>query len=400
MSGWEYRARTFDGTRRRGVIQAATWEEANRALVARKLIPERVRPGRKDQSFRLRRSPQEKALVVFTRQFATMIRSGVPLVLSLEILESLTDDTVLADALGALRRDVEAGQTMADAMRSHPRVFTPIFINMVEAGEEGAHLDIALTRLADYVERTATLRQRIRGTMIYPSVVLLVALATLAVMLVYVVPTFQGLFSASGLELPMPTLLLVRASNAVVADWLYFVLGTLGGTLALLVVFDSKAGRRLLDGLVLRTPVVGTLTRKAAVSRFARTMASMLSSGVNLLEALPAAARTTNNGVLISAIQRAQGQIQQGQPIHQALARTRVLPRLMARMVQVGEESGQLDEMFDKVADFYDAEVEMQAEGLMKALEPALVVLVGVILGVMVVTMYLPIFEVMSLGAP
>ena len=400
MSGWEYRARTIDGTRRRGVIQAATWEEANRALAARKLIPERVRPARKDKSFRLRRSPQEQALVIFTRQFATMTRSGVPIVLSLEILESLTDDTVLADALAAVRRDVEAGQTLADAMRSHPKVFTPIFINMVEAGEEGAHLDMGLVRLADYMERTAALRQRMRGAMIYPSVVLLVGLTTLVVMLVYVVPTFQGLFSASGLELPLPTLLLVRASNTIVADWLYFVLGALGGTLAVLALLDSKAGRRLLDAAVLRTPVIGTLTRKAAVSRFARTMASMLSSGVNLVEAFPAAARTTNNGVIIRAIQRAQSEIQQGETVHQALARTRVLPKLVARMVQVGEESGRLDEMFDKVADFYDADVEMQADGLMKALEPALVALVGLILGAMVVTMYLPIFEVMTVNPP
>ncbi|HUG42013.1 MAG TPA: type II secretion system F family protein [Longimicrobiales bacterium] len=398
MSGWDYRARTYEGTPRRGVIQAATWEEANRVLVARKLIPERVKPARKDQSFRLRRSPGMKALVLFTRQFATLVRSAIPLVLTLDILQSLTDDEVLGDALGALRVDVEGGVTLAEAMRNRPRVFSPIYVNMVDAGERGGSLDQALLRLADYMERAQALRQRIRGAMIYPAVVLLVALATFVVMLLYVVPTFKGLFAASGVALPLPTLMLVRASESLAVSWVPISLAILAGTLVLLMYNDSDHGRRWTDALLLRLPILGPLIRKSAVSRFTRTTASMLKSGVSLLDTLPAAARTTDNIVLQRAIERSQSHIEQGESVHRALAETRVLPKLVARMVQVGEESGRLDEMFEKVSEFYESEVEMQVEALVKALEPALVVVVGLILGVMVITMYLPIFQIMSLG--
>lgn len=399
MNGWEYRARTYDGITRKGVLQAATWEEANRVLVARKLIPERVKPAKQDRSFRLRRKPREKALVVFTRQFATLIHSAVPILLSLDILQSLTDDDVLVDAVGALRSDVNSGLSVADAMRNHPSVFAPIYVNMVDAGEQGGHLDDALIRLADYMERTQVVRQRVRGAMIYPAVVMVVALLTLVVMLVYVVPTFQGLFMASGIQLPLPTLMLVRASEAVIAHWPLILVGSLTTLLVLMAIHDSAAGRRAWDGVILRLPIIGTLARKAAVARFTRTTASMLKSGVALLDTIPPAARTTNNAVLERAIESAGTHVEQGETVHRSLAHTRVLPPLVARMVQVGEESGRLDEMFAKVADFYEAEVDAQVDGLMKALEPALVVFIGVVLGLLVITMYLPVFEVMSLGS-
>lgn len=399
MNGWEYRARTYEGVTRKGVLQAATWEEANRVLVARKLIPERVKPAKQDRSFRLRRKPAEKALVIFTRQFATLIHSAVPILLSLDILQSLTDDDVLADAVGAVRADVNSGLSLADAMRNLPAVFTPIYINMVDAGEQGGTLDEALLRLADYLERSQLLRQRIRGAMIYPAVILVVALLTLVVMLVYVVPTFEGLFAASGIQLPLPTLILVQASDAVVAQWPVIVVGSLTALLLLNAIHESARGRRAFDGFILRLPILGPLARKAAVSRFTRTTASMLRSGVSLIEIIPPAARTTNNAVLERAIESAGSHIERGETVHRALASTAVLPPLVARMVQVGEESGRLDEMFGKVADFYEAEVDSQVEGLMKALEPALVVFVGVILGILVITMYLPVFEIMSIGS-
>ena len=398
MNGWKYKARTLDGSTRRGIIQAATWDEANRVLVARKLIPEQVRPAPVDQSFRLRRSPRRKALVIATRQFATLIRSGVPLVLTLEILDSLTEDSLLADTIDIVRKEVESGQSLANSLRNHPHVFSPIYVNMVEAGEQGGHLEEALARLADYMESAQQLRDRIRGAMIYPAVVLFVALVTFVIMLLYVVPTFEGLFAASGVELPLATALMVQASDFVVAHWLFILVGALAAILALRAFHDSGIGRRVMDALLLRVPVLGTLARKAAVARFTRTMASTLRSGVRLLDALPIAARSTDNAVLERAIIRTQSHIEQGQDVSRSLAATGVLPKLVARMVQVGEESGRLDEMFGKVADFFESEVQNEVEGLARALEPALVVVVGIVLGAMVITMYLPIFSMMSVG--
>lgn len=396
MTGWKYRARTHDGDIRMGVVQAITEHEATQALVREKLIPEWVKPAPADEHFRLRRRANSKALAIFARQFATLIDAGVPLVFSLEILEELTDDKALKAALGQARADVQKGFTLADAMRRHPRVFSEIFVNMVDAGEQAGVLDTILLRLATHLEKSQAIVSRVQTALVYPVIIVIVSLLAVGVLLTFVVPTFQQMFAAASLSLPYPTLVLVRSSEFLREQWLYL---TVGGLLFILIVrqvYETRVGRRIFDGLVLRLPLFGGLTRKAAIARFSRTLASLFGAGVNVLDALEVTARTTGNVVIESGIIRSRNAIAAGQGISGPLAATGVVPNLVARMIRVGEETGQLDSMLEKVADFYDREVDSAVEALLKAMEPAFVVVLGIVLGGMVVAMYLPIFDALT----
>lgn len=396
MSGWKYRARTHDGEIRVGVLQAVTAEDAMQSLLRGKLIPEWVKPAPTDEHFRLRRRANSRALAVFARQFATLIDAGVPLVLSLEILGDLTDDRALKQALGQLGADVQKGFTLADAMRRHPRVFSEIFVNMVDAGEQGGVLDTILLRLATHLEKSQAVVSRVQTAMIYPAIIILVTVMAVGVLLTFVVPTFQQMFAAANLSLPYPTLVLVQSSQFVRDSWLYLTVGFLLALLVARQLYETEFGRWFVDGLVLRLPLFGGVIRKAAVARFSRTLASLFAAGVNVLDALEVTARTTGNVVLERGIVRSRDAIAAGHGISGPLAATGVLPSLVARMVRVGEETGRLDSMLEKVADFYDAEVDAAVEGLLKAMEPAFVVILGLGLGAMVVAMYLPIFDALT----
>ncbi len=397
MSGYRFRAHNTDGKAYRGVIQANSILEAERALVKQKLIPDHMRAEPLDHSLRLRRGPSPRALVQFARQFSTLIEAAVPLVLSLEILQGLTSDRPLRSAIAATANDLQAGSTLADALRRHPRIFSGIFISIVEAGEEGGTLDVSLGRLADYMERSQSIRDRVRGAMIYPAIIALVAVGAVVAMLTLVVPTFEGMFAANGMELPFPTLVLVEASRFVAAQWPFLVAGLLFVGLVGKALYDTGPGRRLAHRVVLWVPVLGPILRMSSVARMSRTIGSLLESGVTILDALTAAARTAGNTVIEGAVTRTRDAVAMGFGISGPLGDERVLPPLMARMVNVGEQTGKLGQMFEKVADFYEAELDAQVEGLLKALEPALVVLVGLLLGGMVVAMYLPIFD--AIGA-
>ncbi|MGH7544931.1 MAG: type II secretion system F family protein, partial [Gemmatimonadota bacterium] len=390
MSGWKYRARTHDGDIRMGVVQAITEHEAMQTLVRDKLIPEWVKPAPTDEHFRLRRRANSKALSIFARQFATLIDAGVPLVFSLEILEELTDDKSLKTALGRARADVQKGLTLADAMRRHPRVFSEIFVNMVDAGEQAGVLDTILLRLAAHLEKSQATVSRVQTALVYPVIIVIVSLLAVAVLLTFVVPTFQQMFAAASLSLPYPTLVLVRSSEFLREHWLYLIVGGLLLVLFVRQLYETRVGRRLFDGLLLRLPLFGGLTRKAAIARFSRTLASLFGAGVNVLDALEVTARTTGNVVIESGIIRSRNAIAAGQGISGPLEATGVVPKLVARMVRVGEETGQLDSMLEKVADFYDREVDSAVEALLKAMEPAFVVVLGIVLGGMIVAMYLP----------
>jgi type IV pilus assembly protein PilC len=396
VSGWKYRARTHDGDIRMGVVQAITEHEAMQTLVRDKLIPEWVKPAPVDEHFRLRRRANSKALSIFARQFATLIDAGVPLVFSLEILEELTDDKSLKTALGQSRADVQKGLTLADAMRRHPRVFSEIFVNMVDAGEQAGVLDTILLRLAAHLEKSQATVSRVQTALVYPVIIVIVALLAVGILLTFVVPTFQQMFAAASLSLPYPTLVLVRSSEFLREHWLYL---TVGGLLLVLFVrqlYETRVGRRVFDGLLLRLPLFGALTRKAAIARFSRTLASLFGAGVNVLDALEVTARTAGNVVIENGIIRSRSAIAAGQGISGPLEATGVVPKLVARMVRVGEETGQLDSMLEKVADFYDREVDSAVETLLKAMEPAFVVVLGIVLGGMIVAMYLPIFDALT----
>jgi len=400
MSGYRFKAHTPDGKVFKGVMQATSIDDVRRSLARQKLIPDSIKPEPVNRSLQLRRTPTPRSLVQFARQFATLIESAVPLLLSLEIAQGLTDDRPLRAALATVADDVASGLTLADSLRKHPRVFSDIFVSVVEAGEEGGSLDVSLNRLADYMERSQEVRDRVHSAMMYPIVILLVAVGSIGALLTLVVPTFEGMFAASGLELPFATQVLVESSRFVGGNLALLVVGTLLAILFLKAFYDTRSGRRLSDRVVLRVPLLGRLARKVAVARLSRTMASLLTSGVSLLEALIAASRTSGNMVLEEAVLATQDRVSMGSSISDALAEQEVLPSLISRMVSVGEQTGRLDDMFGKVADFYEREVDTEIDGLLKALEPALVTVVGVVLGGVVIAMYLPIFDAIGAADP
>lgn len=366
-----------------------------RSLVRGKLIPEWVKPARAEP-FRLGRRAKPKSLVLFTRQFATMIDAAMPLMQSLEVAEELTDDKALRKALGQVSIDVQQGLSLADALRRHPKVFTEIFVNMVEAGEQGGVLEKVLERLAAYLEKAHLLAARVKGAMIYPTIILVVAIASAGVMLTFVVPTFQEMFAAGGIALPYPTQVLVNLSEFLRGNWLALLVGTALSAVGLRQAYGTQPGRAVGDAISLKLPVLGDLIRKTAVARFCQSMGSLLSSGLNFIDAFVASAGTTGNVVIENAILSCRHAIEGGQGISEPLAASGQMPNLVSRMIQVGEATGRLDEMFDKVAGFYEDEVETATEALMKALEPAFILIVGVILGGMVVALYLPIFTALT----
>ena len=401
MNAWAYRARTIDGQIREGVVQALNEAEAARSLIKNKLIPESVRPAAREGSaanisLSFRRRVKPMSMVFFARQFATLIDAAVPLVQSIEILSDLTDDKVLKKALGQVTVDVQSGMTLAAAMREHPNVFSDIFVSMVEAGEQGGMLDTILARLATYLEKSQEIVGKVKTAMVYPMIILGVALLSAAVMLTFVVPTFQTMFASSGLKLPYPTQLLINLSDFVQHKWLWLLGGTVGGVFFIRTFYRTPAGRELGDRILLRIPVLGDLIHKTAIARFSQSMASLLAAGSNLIDALKAASATTNNVKIERALLSTRPAIEAGEGISKPLSETGIVPNLVARMVDVGETTGRLDDMFEKISIFYEGEVDTAVTRLMKAMEPALICVVGVILGGMVVALYLPIFEAMT----
>ncbi len=398
MNGFAYRAHTIDGKIREGVIEALSIDEATRTLVKRRLVPEEVKPLSKAKGggFQFARQAKNASLVLFARQFATLIDAAVPLLHSLEICQDLTEDRVLRKALDQVIVDVQAGKALADSMREQPQAFNDIFVNMVEAGEQGGVLDSILERLATYLEKSQALVSKVKTAMVYPAVILFVAVAALGVMLGFVVPTFVKMFESSNMTLPYPTQVLVNMSEFLQAYWMWLVLGTVGGLIFLKHAYGTKSGRLAIDRILLRVPVLGNLLRKTAIARFAQSMSSLLVSGANLIDAIISSAATAGNLVIERALLKTRHAIEAGQGISGPLADSGVMPRLVSRMVEVGEQTGRLDDMFAKVAIFYEGEVDTAVERLMKALEPALIVIVGFILGGIVIALYMPIFESLS----
>ena len=302
MNAWVYRARTIDGQIREGVLQALNEAEAARSLIKQKMIPEFVRPAPKEGSLTgslsFRRRAKPMSMVFFARQFATLVDAAVPLVQSIEILSDLTDDKVLKKTLNQVAVDVQSGMTLASAMKEHPNVFSDIFVSMVQAGEQGGMLDTILARLATYLEKSQEIIGKVKTAMVYPVIILMVALLSAAVMLTFVVPTFQTMFESSGLTLPYPTQILINLSEFVQTKWIYLLVGTFGGMFLIRNFYRTAAGRELGDQILLRIPVLGDLIHKTAIARFSQSMASLLAAGSNLIDSLIAASATTNNVVI------------------------------------------------------------------------------------------------------
>ena len=338
-----------------------------------------------------------KDLSIFTRQFATMIDAGLPIVQCLDILGEQSESKLLRNTVRTIRQDVEGGATLADALRKHPKIFDALYINMVEAGEAGGVLNTVLNRIALFIEKANKLKKKVKGAMIYPCAIIAVAVIVVSILLIFVIPVFAELYGSMGKALPAPTQITINISNWFVASW-YYLLLALGGVVAgVRFYYQSDQGRINIDGLLLRLPVVGDMLRKVAVARFSQNMAILLSSGVPILEGLAITARTAGNKVVEKAIMDSRVSISQGKTVAEPLAESKIFPPMVCHMVAVGETTGGLDGMLRKIAEFYEEEVDDAVANLTALMEPAIMVVLGVILGGLVISMYLPIFQLGSL---
>ncbi len=337
-----------------------------------------------------------REVMVFTRLFATMINAGLPLVQSLDILTRHTENERLREVIRTLLHDVESGNTLAGAMGRHPKVFPDLSVNMVAAGEAGGALDTILLRLADFLEKNNTLARKVRSALVYPAMIVAVTVPAVAILLVFVIPTFEDMFASAGVPLPRPTQLVISASALVKAYWWILLATVLCGAGLLKHASGTPRGRLAADRLLLGVPVLGTLLRKAAVSRFTRTLGTLVMSGVSILEGLEVTAKTSGNRVVHDAVMKARRSIAGGNTISEPLEESGVFPPMVVRMIHVGEQTGELDEMLAKIANLYDQEVDTAVESLLAALEPAMIVILGVVVGGMIVAMYLPVFDLVN----
>lgn len=337
-----------------------------------------------------------KDIVVFTRQLSTMINAGLPLVQGIEILSKQQDNPTFKKALSDIQQDVEAGSTLADSMRKNPKIFDNLFTNMIEAGETGGILDTILSRLAVFMEKSMALKKKIKGAMTYPTVCLAISLLILVVILVFVVPVFQSMFEGFGHALPLPTQIVVQLSDFFKSNWLYLFISMFLMMMVVKKIYNSEKGRKIIDRGLLRSPVFGMLLRKVAVAKFTRTLSTMLSAGVPILEALQVVAKTSGNKVIEEAVFRVGDSIAEGRPIAEPLEESGVFPNMVVQMINVGESVGALDAMLEKIADFYDEEVDQAVENLTAMIEPFMMVFLGGMIGGIVVAMYLPIFKLSS----
>jgi type IV pilus assembly protein PilC len=396
MPLYEYTARNTTGQIQKGQLEAQSPEEVNAHLRKNRMMLVSVRQAPKAMKFGGTAKPKTRDIVIFTRQFATMINAGLPLVQSLTILAQQTENKALKDVTKAVVYDVESGNTLADAFAKHPRVFSDLFVNMVAAGEAGGILDTILLRLATFLEKSDALIRKVKSAMIYPGVIMTVAGAAVAILLIFVIPTFQSMFASVNMQLPLPTRIVIGLSQLLIHYW-WAILAAIGlGLFALKRYYSSSTGRKNIDTLLLKAPVLGDLLRKSAVSRFTRTLGTLISSGVSILDGLEITAKTAGNRVIHDAVMESRQSIAGGETIAAPLEKSQVFPTMVISMIAVGEQTGGLDEMLSKIADFYDEEVDVAVGALLSLMEPVMIVVLGVIVGGMVVAMYLPIFDMMN----
>jgi type IV pilus assembly protein PilC len=389
-------AETKRGRKLKGEIDAANENIALSQLKKRNFTIKKLKPKPKDIfesiSF-LQPRVTNKDIVVFTRQFSTMIDAGLPLVQGLTILAEQSENPTFKAILKEITKDVEGGSTLAEAMKKHPKVFDALFVNLVAAGEVGGILDTILRRLAVFIEKAEKLRKQIKGALTYPIVVICVAVLVIAVILIFVIPVFEDMFASFGSALPVPTQIVVTLSRFMKGNF-YFVLiglGILG--YGFKRYRDSKKGRKVTDAIFLKLPIFGELLKKTAVARFTRTLGTMISSGVPILDALEIVAKTAGNVVIEEIIYEVRGSIAEGQTIAEPLSENDIFPGMVIQMIAVGEATGALDSMLEKIADFYDEEVDAAVAALTSMLEPLLMLFLGGAIGGLVVAMYLPIFQ-------
>jgi type IV pilus assembly protein PilC len=395
MPQFTYTARSTNGE-----LKSATIDAPNRDEVVKQLKQQRLNIVKIDEGSATKKKRggriKMRDIVIFTRQFSTMINAGLPLVQALDILATQSENPALKDVTRQVVFDVESGNTVADALRKHPSAFTDLYVNMVAAGEAGGILDTILMRLAVFMEKNDALIRKVKGAMIYPSVIMSVAAIAITVLLVFVIPTFKTMFDSAGIALPLPTRVVIGMSHILKTYW-YVFLGVAFGIFVMVKRYYATAnGKLAIDRLLLKAPVLGDVLRKSAVSRFTRTLGTLISSGVSILDGLEITAKTAGNRVIQDAIMESRASIAGGETIAAPLKKSQVFPPMVISMIAVGEQTGGLDEMLSKIADFYDEEVDAAVSGLLALMEPVMIVFLGVVDGGMVIAMYLPIFDMVN----
>jgi type IV pilus assembly protein PilC len=395
MATYTYTARAINGDLRSATIEATSRDEVIKQLKQQRLNVIKIDEG---QPVKKKRggSIKMRDIVIFTRQFSTMINSGLPLVQALDILATQSENPALKDTTRQVVFDVESGNTVADALRKHPKAFTELYVNMVAAGEAGGILDTILMRLAVFMEKNDALVRKVKGAMIYPAVIMSVAAIAITVLLLFVIPTFQSMFASANIALPLPTRIVIGMSSLLKSYWWVLVIAIVAAVFAIRNYYATSNGKLAIDRLLLKTPVLGDVLRKSAVSRFTRTLGTLISSGVSILDGLEITAKTAGNRVIQDAIMESRASIAGGETIAAPLKKSQVFPPMVISMIAVGEQTGGLDEMLSKIADFYDEEVDAAVSGLLSLMEPVMIVFLGVVVGGMVISMYLPIFDMVN----
>ncbi len=400
MATFTYVGKTKQGAVRKGDLTAKTREEAAEQLRRQNVIVSSLLEVKAPEGILQRLSlgggVGDKEVAVFTRQFATMINAGLPLVQCLEILSTQTENKIFAKAIAEIKFDVEAGSTFADALKKHPKIFDELYVNLVHAGEVGGLLDTILGRLAKHIEKAMKLKSQIKSAMVYPSAIMGVAVIVISVLMIFVIPIFARMFlemSGGKVGLPFATQLVIDVSNFMKSNILFLIMGAAALVYAIKRYYATPKGRLVMDRFFLRLPVMGDLIRKAAVAKFTRTLGTLITSGVPILEGLTITSKTAGNKVVEGAILMARQSISEGKTVAEPLAKSGVFPSMVTHMISVGEATGALDAMLGKIADFYDEEVDASVAALTALLEPMMMVFLGTIIGFIVIAMYLPIFK-------
>ncbi len=396
MPVFEYKGKTLAGAAVQGSMKANTRGDLERVLRQNRILVSSISKKAPEIQIKFGTGIKRVEVSRFTRQFATMIGAGLPMVQCLEILASQMENKELAKVVTQVRDAVSGGATLSDGLKRHPKIFDELYSNMVEAGEVGGALDAILVRLAVYREKADQLVRKVKGAMIYPSVVAFVAVSVTVGMLTFIVPVFARMFSGLGAELPAPTKVVMGISNFLQANFVFLILGVIGLAIAFFWWKRTPNGALMVDKGLIQAPVLGNLVRKSSVARFTRTLSTLLSSGVSILEALEITAKTAGNLVVANAINKSVIAIAEGDTITGPLKATKVFPPMVIQMIGVGEKTGGLDEMLNKIADFYDEEVDEAVSALTSVIEPIVIVVMGVAIGAIMIAMYLPMFDIIG----
>ncbi|MCX5781586.1 MAG: type II secretion system F family protein [Elusimicrobia bacterium] len=405
MAQFSYTARSITGSIKKAILEAPDQKTAMQLLRAQKLIVMEIVEKKPNNLIEILKSLNpfkpgvgNKELVLFSRQFSTLVSAGVPIVQGLSILVEQASSPIFKKILKSVREDIEQGISITEAMKKHPEAFSELYVSMIKAGEVGGILDTILERLSSYLEAAEELRGKVKGAMVYPSVVLSVAACVTLFLLIFVIPTFQTIFAGFGTELPLPTRILIGLSNLLRKLILLII------AFPFVVFIGYKQWRKTEKGLIitdtyaLKIPVFGTLLKKVAIAKFSRTFGTLVKSGVPILQALDTVAKTSGNKVIENAIEKAKESIREGERMSEPLKKTGIFPPMVTQMIAIGEETGNLDTMLSKIADFYDQEVDVAVKALTSMIEPLIMVVMGIVIGAIVVAMFLPMFELGQLA--